>query len=1002
MHDSGTAVRPPLREAGNAVRRRRWSLRDLRLRKRLILLVLVPLVAGVALASARVVSEAGTIQSENDLNGQARVALTLAGLVYSVEDERDAVELYLTDGEQASDMTTLAKEEADTQAHIADFQSAEQTYAKPLSVLAPSVQLLQQQAIARLGDLATLRSSVTSLGASRPIYQAYNTIVSDLLSFSGQLSTDTTDHDLASFVSTLSLVEQVGEQSSQERGYLVGILGGGGQLLAQQMDLVQAQAQYNSTLADINAQSPSSIVDLYQSTVGGDQTGAADSTVQQTIDAALQGFPISQVAVSDTDAYKETTAKVDQIRSIEEVDGQNILDRSATLISSARNALYLNVGIIIAVLLLAFFATTAIARSITRPLMLLRTSALDIAGVRLPAVIERLRDPKQAETTATAVRPIAIDTSEEIGSVARAFDEVHRAAVRLATEQALLRASVNAVFTNLSRRSQTLVERQLQLIDDLESGEREPSRLAALFRLDHLATRMRRNNENLLVLAGEETARRWTEAVRLVDVARAAAAEVEHYERIILGEVPRVGIIGKAAPDVAHLVAELLENATAFSAPRTKVWIAARPSEDGGVLLRIEDAGIGMKRGELDEANDRINNPPVVDVSVARRMGLYVVGRLAARYGIQVRLGESQVGGVAALIHLPAALLSLSEGQPLPGQSQVDDEFYALSRQFDHGPGPKQGSITGQAKAALLGEPQGSAMTAPMAPFSAAPAGRPEPPPWYDQHFPLQPLSALGEEPVAETVWFQPSEDRKGGDSDKRPAAEAAIARAAAQHGGLGTLGSRSAQADPGTQDLPRLAGGPSTELPQRKQRAAQVPRQPQHHARPAPPAAAPAEVAAAQEPLERTPIFEAIESEWFRRREQARNAAGQSRPADEVPEPAFLADPAAAAVTAQAGLAQPGPAPDGGQQAAQAAASVAAPTVSPAAVVRSWSSPGDEGWRAAQALNNPTHDGETRSGLPRRTPRANLVPGQAGGSGAARAVPPPRFRQDPSQSGPA
>ncbi|HEX4791161.1 MAG TPA: nitrate- and nitrite sensing domain-containing protein [Actinospica sp.] len=990
MLDSGTAVRPPLRDSGKAAGRRRWSLRNLRLRKRLILLVLVPLVAGVAVASARVVSEANTIQSENDLNGQAHVALTMAGLIYSIEDERDAVELYLTDGEQQSDMVSLTKTEAATQAQVADFDAAEQTYAPALAVLAPSIQTLQQQAVARLGDLATLRTSVTSLGASRPIYQAYNTIVSDLLNFSGQLSTDTTDHDLASYVSTLSQVEQAGEQTAQERGYLVGILGGnGGQLLVQQEDLVQAQAQYNSTLATINAQAPAPIVDLYQAQVGGDATGAADSAVQQTIDAALQDFPVSQVGVGDTTAFTETTAKVDQIRAIEGVVGQNILDRTSALLGSARDDLYLNVGIIVAVLLLAFFATAAIARSITRPLMVLRTSALEIADVRLPALIERLRDPKQAET-GIDVRPIAIDSTDEVGSVARAFDEVHHSAVRLAGEQAMLRASVNAVFTNLSRRSQTLVERQLQLIDDLESGEREPARLAALFRLDHLATRMRRNNENLLVLGGEETARRWTVAVRLVDVARAAAAEVEQYERIILGEVPRVGIIGKAAPDVAHLVAELLENATAFSAPRTKVWIAARPADDGGVLLRIEDAGIGMKRAELDEANDRINNPPVVDVSVARRMGLYVVGRLAARYGIEVRLGESQVGGVAALIHLPAALLSLSTGQPLPGQSQVDDEFYALSRQFDHG--SKQGTMTGADKAALLGDSQGSNVSVPMVPWHPEPGGsKPEPAPWYDPRFPLQPLPT--EEPAKDTVWFQPSEERKADapENDKRSAAEAALARAAGRDGEAAGLA-------PG-QDRPRATDAFGARLPQRKQRGAQgkVPAQPQHHARPEPPAA-PAE---AEVPLERTPIFEAIESEWFRRREQARAASGTYRadPAAE-PEPALLADPEGAAAPQSAVDRAPDAAGPPQQQPAQGAGTVAAPTVSPAAVVRSWSSPGDDGWRAAQALKEPAHDGQTQSGLPRRTPRANLLPGQAGGTGAARAVPPQKFRQDPSKSG--
>ena len=1018
MRDSGTAVSASPRDPGPAPRRR-WSLRDLRLRKRLVLLVLVPLIAGVALASARVVSEDAVIRSENDLGGQAHVALTMAGLIYAVQDERDAVEVYLTDGELASDMTALSQTEAATQAQVTAFAAAERTYAPALGSLAGSVQTLMQQAVARLGDLATLRVSVTSLGASRPIYQAYTTIISDLLNFSNQLSTDTTDHGLASYVSTLGLVEQVGEQTSQERGYLVGILGGdGGELLAQQEDLVQAQAQYNSTLAVINAQAPVPVIDLYQADVGGDATGAADSTVQQTIDSALQDFPVSQVGVNDTTAFAETTTKIDQIRAIEGVVGQDILQRAAALLTSARDDLYLNAGLIIAVLLLAFAATTIIARSISRPLQVLRTSALDIAEVRLPAVIERLRDPAQAEAPID-VKPIPIDSRDEIGAVARAFDEVNRSAIRLATEQALLRASVNAVFTNLSRRSQTLVERQLQLIDDLESGEREPGRLAQLFRLDHLATRMRRNNENLLVLAGEETARRWTDAVRLVDVARAAAAEVEHYERIILGEVPRVGIIGKAAPDVAHLIAELLENATAFSAPRTKVWIAARAAENGGVVVRIEDAGIGMKRAELDEANERISHPPVVDVSVARRMGLYVVGRLAARYGIEVRLGESQVGGVAALIHLPAGLLAREAGQPLPGQSQVDDEFYALSRQFSRA--ANQGTVSGAPAAALLGDAPANGVAASLGGWQPESGERPNPAPWYDPRSPLQPGGPL-DELATGTTWFQPSEERKPDPADE---AQAPAGTPLAQPredpfrgygGGFGQSDFPQFPQQPGAPDerpqtgqpwpaqpgplddappqvpQPRLADAFGGRLPQRN-RAPEHPVPPQRHARPQAQPPAPAEA----RPVEPTPIFEAIESEWFRRREQARAAARRPAPPPE-PDAAYQAAPGSAAVAGRA--AQPEQAV--AEQQAPAPAAVAAPAAppEPAEPPRDWSSPGDAGWRAAQALANPARDGQTTAGLPKRTPRANLVPGRAGGTGAARAVPPPQFRQDPSPGG--
>jgi signal transduction histidine kinase len=963
--------------------------------------VLVPLIAGVALASARVVSENSTIRSVNDLNGQAHVAITLSSLVYAVQDERDAVQVYLTDGGQAADLAALNRAEATTQTEIADFEAAQRTYAPALAALAPSVQTLMQQGVARLGDLPTLRISVTTLGVSRPIYQAYTTIVSDLLNFSAQLSTDTTDHDLASYVNTLGQVQQAGEQSSQERGYLVGILGNGGQLLSQQESLIQAQAQYNTTVSTIDAQAPAPIVDLFQADVGGDVTGAADSTVQQTVDTALQDTPVSGVGVADTTAFSQMTTKIGQIRAIQGVVGQDILQRASALLSSARDALYLNVGIIVAVLLLAALATVLIARSISRPLQVLRTSALDIAEVRLPAIIERLRDPAQADTV-IEVEPIAIDSRDEIGAVARAFDAVNHSAVRLASEQALLRSSVNAVFTNLSRRSQTLVERQLQLIDDLEGGEREPGRLAQLFRLDHLATRMRRNNENLLVLAGEETARRWTEAVRLVDVARAAAAEVEHYERIILGEVPRVGIVGQVAPDVAHLIAELLENATAFSAPKTKVWIAARAAEDGGVVVRIEDAGIGMKRAELDDANDRISNPPVVDVSVARRMGLYVVGRLAARYGIEVRLGESQVGGVAALIHLPAALLADTGGQPLPGSTQVDEEFYALSRQFSRAANQGSTSGAGAPAAALLGEtPTGAGPMVGWQPDPQQPPARPEPAPWYNQQrVPHQ--SGPVDEPVGET-WFVPSEDRQPDEEPPPAAAPPAALEAGPRKDPFREYGGGFGQPIADGQDQapqvpqPRLADAFGARLQQRN-RAPQAPVPPQRHARlDIPAAAAPVEA----QPLEPTPIFEAIESEWFRRREQARAAGRANRP---VGAPARDAD-TSYIVDAPAASQGPGAPPDQtGQlpvQSASAPTAVAsapepeaAPEPEPAAT--DWSSPADSGWRAAQALANPAHEGQTTAGLPRRTPRANLVPGRAGGTGAARAVPPPRFRQDP------
>ena len=303
-------------------------------------------------------------------------------------------------------------------------------------------------------------------------------------------------------------------------------------------------------------------------------------------------------------------------------------------------------------LLLALLLTTVVGRSMVRPLRRLRSGALEVAGVRLPETVRRMSDSDGAGVP-LEVEPIDVDSSDEIGEVARAFDQVHREALRLAANEAALRGNVNAMFVNLSRRSQSLVERQIRLIDDLEQGEQDPDRLASLFQMDHLATRMRRNSENLLVLAGHDATRRWNQPVALVDVLRAAVSEIEQYERVTLNVQPGIAVRGHAVNDVVHLLAELAENATSFSSAETPVVVAGHLLSSGGVLLDITDQGVGMGAEEMAHANWRLDNPPVVDVAVSRRMGLFVVARLAARHGIRVRLRPAPAGGLTALVWLP-------------------------------------------------------------------------------------------------------------------------------------------------------------------------------------------------------------------------------------------------------------------------------------------------------------------------------------------------------------
>jgi K+-sensing histidine kinase KdpD len=214
------------------------------------------------------------------------------------------------------------------------------------------------------------------------------------------------------------------------------------------------------------------------------------------------------------------------------------------------------------------------------------------------------------------------------------------------------------MFTNMARRSQSLVDRQIKLIDDLERAEDDPDTLASLFKLDHLATRMRRNAENLLVLSGTEPTRRWGRPVGLVRVVRAAIAEVEDYTRVELLGIENLPVAGRCVGDAVHLLAELIENATSFSPPNTTVRIAGEAAARGYVL-EIEDCGVGMSDAELLAANQRLANPPVIELALDRMLGFFVVGRLAQRHGLKVELRHSWYGGVTALVMLPEQVLVL-------------------------------------------------------------------------------------------------------------------------------------------------------------------------------------------------------------------------------------------------------------------------------------------------------------------------------------------------------
>ncbi len=260
-------------------------------------------------------------------------------------------------------------------------------------------------------------------------------------------------------------------------------------------------------------------------------------------------------------------------------------------------------------------------------------------------------------------------SADEIGQVARAFDQVHSEAIRLAGNEAMLRNSFNALFVNLSRRSQSLIERLARTIDSLEQNEEDPDRLSNLFAMDHMVTRMRRNSENLLLLAGHESARKWSEPAPLADVARAAISEIEQYSRVTLNIQPGLAVSGQAVSDVVRLLAEIIENATIFSPKDTQVRVSAQELTSGGVLIEVSDSGVGVSYARLAEINRRLDDPPEIDASVARHMGLFAVGRLAERHGVRVRLRAGNPRGLSALVWLPDSLIERSI-RPYAGWTQ--------------------------------------------------------------------------------------------------------------------------------------------------------------------------------------------------------------------------------------------------------------------------------------------------------------------------------------------
>jgi signal transduction histidine kinase len=366
-------------------------------------------------------------------------------------------------------------------------------------------------------------------------------------------------------------------------------------------------------------------------------------------------------------AWRGAAEAVDaRMRNVEQGQVDRVIAFSRTQSAELRTSVLLvSVPALVAALLSSAVAVGATQR-LGRRLQDLRTATLEHARVRLPEVTARLRAGGSVDVDAEVPR-LRVESTDEIGQVAQAFNDAQRAAVTAAVEEAQVRAGVRNMFRNIARRTQALVHRQLGLLDALERAETDPQVLESLFRIDHFSTQMRRNAENLMLLSGDAPARRGLAPVRLHEAVRAAASEIEDYVRVRVLAVPGVALRGEVGADTVRLLAELLENATSFSPPGTEVTVRGRAGEAGGCVLEVSDRGLGMTRAQLEAANALLRDPPRFDLARMRedsQLGLFVVATVAARHGLEVTLEAGEALGTCAVVNVPADALVTEEVDP--------------------------------------------------------------------------------------------------------------------------------------------------------------------------------------------------------------------------------------------------------------------------------------------------------------------------------------------------
>ncbi|MEA5364920.1 nitrate- and nitrite sensing domain-containing protein [Amycolatopsis sp., V23-08] len=653
--------RAPRRSKGKAVWQALVRWRDWSLPVKLSAVTVVPIALAMVLGITTIAGQVGRSDDYQRLDRLVTLGGQVRALTSALQQERTVTAAMLAEGTVGGTPELAAARKA-ADAAVVPFTDAQAR----ASAIEPGVAGAAGAATAQVNNLGFLRRQVDG-GQLDPgqAVTAYSGVTGALIGLDTAATAGAGDGTLGGTPAGLHELLVAGEQVSVSQALVSYGIVRSALSPSELATLRAAELRLADRLVDFRSAAGDSLQRDFAAIAEGAQAQSRARMVESVLgvqpDSARDAFR----SLSAADWNAASTAMRTQIAQVADRLGTTASDTSSSLVEDASSGAGLLAVLLFATMVLAVAVVFLITRQLLRSLKVLRLSALDVAETALP---EAVRNIQEGRAQGTDVTPVPVRTDDEVGEVARAFDKVHHQALRLATEQAAMRTGYGSVFVNLSRRSQSLVQRQLQLIEQLERDEEDADQLATLFQLDHLATRMRRNNENLMVLSGAEPGRRSGKPVGTTDMLRAAVSEIEQYQRVQVQPPPPARIVGYAASDLMRLVAELLDNATAFSAPETSVTVASRLGEDGSLNVDILDKGIGMNEAEVTEANTRLTEAGSVDLATSRRMGLFVVGRLASRHRIGVSLhGGKDIVGVRATVVVPAELVMPATDGPLTG-----------------------------------------------------------------------------------------------------------------------------------------------------------------------------------------------------------------------------------------------------------------------------------------------------------------------------------------------